>query len=108
MHAKQCTVKPCELASIQGVRLTNEDLFAEQVAVLVEELLGRAPAGDRRLVGVHDHDRQVGDRVEVVLVPARMLIVSCSGGGRCWQLIWCMGRVCGGSMFASTANSALS
>ena len=85
--------------------LTNKDLLAEQVAVLVEELLGRAPAGDRRLVGVHDHDRQVGDRVEVVLVPVQVPIVTCSSKGPVGRAVWSR-HAWTGSMSASIVNIA--
>lgn len=50
--------------------LTGEDLGAEQELELVQELLGGAVAGDGRLVRLLGDDGQVGDRVEVVLVPA--------------------------------------
>jgi hypothetical protein len=50
-------------------QLTGEDLGAEQELELVQELLGGAVAGDGRLVRLLGDDGQVGDRVEVVLVP---------------------------------------
>lgn len=49
---------------------TCEGLLAEQEVELVQELLGRAVAGDGALVRLLRDDDQVGDRVTVVLVPA--------------------------------------
>jgi hypothetical protein len=61
-----------------GKVLTGEDLGAEQELELVQELLGSSIAGDGRLVCLLDDDGQVGDRVEVVLIPAGPRIAGAS------------------------------
>ena len=50
--------------------VTCEDLLAEQVAELVEELVRATVTGDAVLVGLLRDDHQIVHGVTVVLIPA--------------------------------------